>query len=666
VSRDFKRTSVAGTLQFEPTDRFQITADAYYSDFQDQGIFRGVETPLAQWGGVGTPTVNGTGVFADSATYDNVGPILRTDTEGNTAEIFSFGLNTSYAITDRLTATIDFSTSSLEKDDVDYESYAGTGSRIFRGVDWSTGGFLPARDPSLLDTLTYTFPSDGEYSINAGLDYTDPNRIVLADPGGWGQVGFIKEPHIEDDLQQIRAEAEYELDKGFIESVVVGGLMTDREKSFDSRENFIRVGNGFQNDEAALPASAVLGSTDTGSIGLDIVAYDPSSLLTDGTYRLEAANSVTWSVEEDITTLYGMANLNFDMGIPVTGNIGVQYVDVEQSSTAGSIFVTDSYEDWLPSLNLSAEIMDDTFLRFSGSRTVTRPRMDQMRAGSEPSFNATICPDGNSDGNPDSYLGSASPTPGMTCVSIGGGNPLLRPYESTGFDLALEHYFSNAGAISVAVFTKDIEDYVQDTSSLVEGGNVVGALYGNSFVTQNPGTEFITVFGPANVENAKLEGFEFAARVPFEDFVPALEGFGANFAYTYTDSDLTFNGQNVPIPGYSKETMSGEIYYEKDGFRARVNGRHRSSFLSEIQNFDGSLSGADATSETILDAQIGYEFQSGSLEGFSINLEAYNLTDEPFRTRNDLDGPGGSGTDTWISRHELYGTTYNITLAKKF
>jgi len=41
TSRDFERTSVAGTLQFEPDETFAFTVDGFYSDFEDTGIFRG-------------------------------------------------------------------------------------------------------------------------------------------------------------------------------------------------------------------------------------------------------------------------------------------------------------------------------------------------------------------------------------------------------------------------------------------------------------------------------------------------------------------------------------------------------------------------------------------------------------------------------------------------
>ncbi|MEE4210728.1 MAG: TonB-dependent receptor plug domain-containing protein, partial [Parvularcula sp.] len=50
-SREFERTSVAGTLEWRPDEQNSVVIDAFYSDFEDSGIFRGVETPLASWAG---------------------------------------------------------------------------------------------------------------------------------------------------------------------------------------------------------------------------------------------------------------------------------------------------------------------------------------------------------------------------------------------------------------------------------------------------------------------------------------------------------------------------------------------------------------------------------------------------------------------------------------
>ncbi|MEM1053189.1 MAG: TonB-dependent receptor plug domain-containing protein, partial [Pseudomonadota bacterium] len=273
VSREFERTSIAGSLQFEPSDDFSLMIDAFFTDTEDAGIFRGTETPIASWSGAQFEGATGTGPFADTASYSAVVPIIRTDTEGNQAQIFAIGANTEFGLTDKLSFVIDYGYSTLDRDDIDYESYAGTG---------------PARSGAQ-DTLNFTFPDNGEYSISGLLDYTDPTNVLLTDPGGWGQVGFIKRPKINDELHQLRTEANWEFDGGLIKDIQVGWLYTDREKDFDSNEAFLRASPAFVGGALAVPQSAIVGTTDTGDLGQNILAYDPSSFLTDGTYVVEPA-----------------------------------------------------------------------------------------------------------------------------------------------------------------------------------------------------------------------------------------------------------------------------------------------------------------------------------------------------------------------------------------
>ncbi|MEM7458108.1 MAG: TonB-dependent receptor [Pseudomonadota bacterium] len=659
VSREFERTSVAGALQFEPNDRWQTTIDAFYTDTEDAGIFRGVETPIASWSSAQFQGTTGNSGFADAATYNNVTTFLRTDTEGNTAEIFAIGLNSSYQVSDRLKLTGDYARSTLDRNDIDYESYAGTG---FAGSG-----------PT--DTLGFGFDPDGEYAIAAGLDYTDPGVVVLTDPGGWGQVGFIKEPKIEDELNQLRLEAEYDVGHNIISGVKGGILFTDREKTFDSNENFLRAGPSFVAGELAIPTNRILGSTNSGNIGLDIIAYDPSSFLTDGTYTLQPASDTEWVVEEEITTFYAMAEVDSTFnGVPVLGNFGFQYQDVDQSSTATlqsnvqnqqTLGASESY--FLPSANLSFEVSPDTFLRFAAAQTVTRPRLDNLAANQTVNLNNSVCSDSDGDFVPDALLPTFT-IPTNPCFNISGGNPQLEPYQSTSFDVSFEKYFAPTTAVSVAVFHKELSDWVETatrTLDITEQLTSVGIPALDAFIAANPQAATAVTSFPENISDGTITGIEATLRMSLDDYLPEqFEGFGFNASYTYADSSLSgaISGDDIRIPGYSDNVWSGDIYYENHGWRTRVSARHRSGFLSEVPQFDGSLTGAEAQDETIVDLQIGYEWEEGPLEGFGVNFEVFNLTNEPFVTEAETTDP----SVVFPSRHEEYGTTYNITVSKKF
>lgn len=657
VSRSFERTSIAGTLQFEPTDNLSLVVDSFYTDTSDSGIFRGTETPIASWSGATFGGATGSGPFADSATYRNVVPILRTDTEGSESEIFAIGANLEWKATDNLGFVLDYGYSTLDRQDIDYESYAGTG-RARSGAQ---------------DTLTFTFPSDGTYSIDGLLDYTNPANVLLTDPGGWGQVGFLKQPIIEDELNQLRAEAYWEFDGGLIDNITVGWLYTDRQKNFDSNESFLRPTAAFGNG-LAIPAGAIVGTTNTGGLNNDILAYDPSDFLTNGTYRVEKATFDTqWLVEEKVHNFYIQANIDGELGsIPVRGNIGLRYADTEQGST-GTIgggltnTVGTSYDNWLPSMNLSFEIMPDTFIRIAAAKTITRSRLDQMTANQNITVNPLSCTDTNGDQIPDTVIGFNPPQ--LVCFNLSGGNPFLQPYSSTSYDISFEKYFSPGSAIIIAAFHKDLSDWIIDFNELVDLTQPIeNAGFGNILVTA-PELATGVFSGPVNFADGKITGIEGTIRVNFGDLSSALDGFGGFYSITYADAEVQNQNFNpLPIPGYSDLTWSGDIFYEKNGFRAKLAARYRAGFLSEVQNFDGSLSGAQAQSETILDAQIGYTFDKpGSfLNGVGILAEVFNMTNEPFVTQNDLFNAAGDEIGTFPSRHEVYGRTFNITIRKTF
>jgi iron complex outermembrane receptor protein len=452
-------------------------------------------------------------------------------------------------------------------------------------------------------------------------------------------------------------------------------LFTDREKNFDSNENFIRAGASFVDGELAIPANRIVGSTNSGNIGLDIVAYDPSSFLTDGTYTLEKATFDTeWVVEEEITTFYAMAELESEFnGVPMFGNVGFQYQDVDQSSTANlqgggerqqTLGASESY--FLPSANLSFEVSPDTFLRFAAAQTVTRPRLDNLAANQTVSINNQVCADTDGDFVPDSLVGFTIPT--NACFNISGGNPQLEPYQSTSFDVSYEKYFGPTTALSVAVFHKELSDWVETatrTTDITEQLNSIGIPALDAFVAANPEVATAVTSFPENISDGSITGIEATLRMSLDDYLPQqFEGFGFNASYTYADSSLSgaLSGDDIRIPGYSDNVWSGDIYYENHGWRSRISARHRSGFLSEVPQFDGSLTGAEAQDETIVDLQIGYEWEEGSLEGFSVNFEVFNLTNEPFVTEAETIDP----SVVFPSRHEDYGTTYNITVSKTF
>lgn len=696
VSRDFERTSLAGTLQFEPNEQVRVVVDGFFTDTEDKGIFRGVETPLASWGGATFVETKGrSNGFASETTFTGF-PMLRTDEEGASAKIQAFGVNAEYDFSDTLTLVGDLSVSSMSRSDIDYESYAGlVHDRGNRGNLSSNtanpcgnaAAGLCTRDAAIADALdrfTITTPSSGEYSIKSSKDYTSRTAVFLTNPHGWGgQMGYINEPKVEDDLTSLRMEAKYDLESQFFSGVIGGLLYSDREKSYDKIETRIIAGtSGWSDGRIAIPGNLIQGSTDSGGLGLNVIAYNTASLFSSRIYKSTAnTNSQSkWNVSEKVITLYAMGNIDYIYNdIPVRGNVGLQIVNTKQSSTAESNILakTESrafdadYSHFLPSVNLNFEVTEDSVLRVALAKSITRARLDQLAANRTLNFDNTVCTDTNSDKIPDTLLMDSGnpvfdPATGKTCFTLSGGNPELEPYESFSFDVAFERYFDDVTAVSFAVFHKALDSWVLDRTRIVNATELIKYGSGESFLTANSTIALSQTkwSGQDNATDGTITGFEATVRMGLDEYLPEeYAGLGFNFSYTYADASVDHpTGSSIEIPGYSKTVWSWDVYYENHGWRARLNSRYRSDFLSEVVDFTSSLISERALDETVFDLQVGYSWDEGPMEGFSVNFEMFNLTDEPFMTEK----AANDHPVLFPSQHQLYGTTMNLTVSKKF
>jgi iron complex outermembrane receptor protein len=143
--------------------------------------------------------------------------------------------------------------------------------------------------------------------------------------------------------------------------------------------------------------------------------------------------------------------------------------------------------------------------------------------------------------------------------------------------------------------------------------------------------------------------------VPFDILWEPLEGFGATFSASYTESDIVSNPGNPsqPLPGLSEKVANLTVYYERHGFQARISNRYRSEFLGELSGVGTDRIQRMVGAESVVDAQVGYEFQSGPLEGLSLLAQVNNLTDEQFKTFEN-------GDERRVIDYQQYGRTFLV------
>ncbi|HBN89086.1 MAG TPA: TonB-dependent receptor, partial [Rheinheimera sp.] len=236
--------------------------------------------------------------------------------------------------------------------------------------------------------------------------------------------------------------------------------------------------------------------------------------------------------------------------------------------------------------------------------------------------------------------------------SANGGNPELKPWIANALDISYEYYFDDSlGYMSLAGFYKDLETYIYDQNTIQD---FTGFPSGGITPVINEGV----ATKPQNGNGGRINGIEFSLSLSGAMIAPMLENFGTILTGSWTDSSIESdpNNPSTPLPGLSKRVANLTMYYENGGFATRVSARYRSEFLGEIAGFGSGRDLKMIEAETVVDAQVSYNFDEGQFEGLTLLLQANNVTDEPFvRTENGN-----------IIEYQRYGRTFMAGLSYKF
>jgi iron complex outermembrane receptor protein len=668
-SNELKRYGGVATIEWRPSENFHSTFDALYSHFEETQRLRGIEFPL----GFSSPAQSGLSVtdgFATTTTFSGVHAVQRNDYNQRKAENFSLGWNNDLKLNDKIHLNVDASWSHATRTDFLLETYTGVGY----------GGTGPD------DTVRVTQQANGTYRIVPTLDYTNTNIFRLTDPQGWGyngtqavvQSGFLNRPSFKDDLKSLRANLNGEFDNSIVKGWEAGANYSRREKTSAYQSYFLcpkgagtncTVASGTPTS-AAIPTQAIIGKVPLDYLGVPaVLALNPLYLYNNSFnsfYDNRPSSLVRDNVViENIYTGYAKITIDGDVGgKALKGSIGTQVVHSEQRSDgqiasvlAGVVTIAPasqkvSYTNVLPSATLALELIPLGYVKLGASQTLVRPRLDQERVTQDVAINTVNIQTNNT--NP-----SLNPV-----FTSSGGNVALKPYQSTNIDVSLEQYFHGGGYVALSGYYKHLTDFVDPNNSYAyDFSSLLSALTPaqQAIVTANRLT-IGNVSAPANTGRGSVIGLEATISVPFKSLTKALDGFGAFISGNYTDSEIKFASnptQAITLPGLSKWTGSGTVYFEKYGFQARVNYRYRSSFLAEVAGLSANPTYRTARSEGILDAQIGYDFQNGFLKGFSILAQAKNLTDRPFVTYQNND-------QRQVIDYQRYGRDYYVGITYKF
>jgi TonB-dependent receptor len=395
---------------------------------------------------------------------------------------------------------------------------------------------------------------------------------------------------------------------------------------------FIRFKDGdFANGTSSYPLGSLLFG-DWGRQTALLKANNPNAV-----FASQFSAPQSFRIGEETSAGYVQMDIATSLGrIPLKGNVGVRFVRTDTTTTGffqpfridndpnnnnlGTIVTLDpniattdiknDYDNILPSLNLSAELVPDLFLRFAAGRSVTRPTFQQMAPG----------------------LSGINPTQRFA----NSGNPKLEAYESTNVDLGLEWYFGTGNALYASVFRKDIDKFI----GIATNFNV------DAF-----GVNFRSLSQPVNQGNADITGEEIGLQQAF------AAGFGYILNATFIDSEANFTsgsnaGKTIPFEGVSKRSYNATAFYEKRGFGARLSFSDRSSYVLLSSDVFGNKLVASPYGQ--LDGSISYTYENR----WTVFANAINLTGEAAKIYSD--------TPVQRLSYSYVGRRFEIGLKAKF
>jgi len=670
--RKSNRDGATATLQYRPSSTFKTTADVFFSRGSESTKQTGLEGAIAFGAGGYDPNgalsnatiANG---VATSGTLSNYKGVVRNHMYSNTDRLLSLGLNAELQTGDWRWEG-DLSRSHGVKHISNYETTAGQ------------PGNVPGSGLGSMSYTGFTGTNFDQVKYTPSLNYADRSVAVLTDVDGWGggpatpQAGYVALPNIDDTVTSARFTAHHDVEFGPFVGTRFGVNLNKRDKSRTGEEGRLSILGGDGYAFAQIPGSE---TSLAGASGISVAKFDPTGTL--GTiYALNRWVDATvlsrdWTVKERVNTFYAMGDLAGKLGgIPYTGNIGVQFVHTRQEATGNQVDLANctgitvetcpykvrtdgtSYNHFLPSLNLTFDLGNSQLLRLGAGKQVARANLDNMKASLDFSVQT-----------------ATALQPALTGFA---GNPQLKPYAAKALDLSYEKYFGKHGYVSLAGFFKKLDNYVVNSPRAFDFGPYTSANTPLPQTGPYAGSTVGFLTQPTNGEGGNLHGFELSVNLPLNMISSWLDGFGATVNHSYSDSSIRLptsgfvsptNGpvfkdsvKEIGLPGLSKNVTTLRLYYEAHGFQLAWAAHRRSDFIGQILDYRSDSQFTFIKGETIVDAQVGYEFQGGWLKGLSVLLQGHNLTNAPFQeytTSRDI-----------ISNKVVYGKTYRLGLNYKY
>ena len=315
-----------------------------------------------------------------------------------------------------------------------------------------------------------------------------------------------------------------------------------------------------------------------------------------------------YTASEDVSSLYGMGTAQFGK-LQVVGGARYEKTEIDyifRPTPAATTKGGSSYDNVFPSVVFNYRFNRNLVLRGAWTNTMSRPDYGDL-----------IPYESNLDPEPPGELDDAGALP-----RIYKGNSNLKAQKSMNWDASLEWYYQPTGMLSVAVFHKDIKDFIYKGVSRESRPPLIVAVYQNlNGGKQNLDGIELTWVQSLSMLPAPLNGFGFSANATF------IRG-ESEFPTVNLATGATGKRTQDFVPSQPETVYNLQVYWEKFGFTARVGINYIDEFVREWGGLAGAVTTNDATR---VDAQVSYRLN----KHLSLYVEGKNLTEEKKRWYNN-------------------------------
>ncbi|MFK4005131.1 TonB-dependent receptor [Qipengyuania sp. NPDC077563] len=608
---EFQRERLNGqlTLQFAPTDRLSVTADATYyrNEAEEQRVDQTTwyNRPFDAIEFDGNDEV-ATAIFIDDVITAPKDGGFEQQYRATKDELYSLGLNVAYEATDNLTFILDGHHSKAEAQPNNPLGHTSTLVAIAQKGIVDQG-------VRIVDGFPQQFISFDD-SVNGN------GNGILDIPDLGSQVARSQTAFQEQTVDEIRLDGIWEM--GDDDRVQFGANYRSASMSSRTTSTNDTLGDWGVSDigdiaetapgvlepfclvcqwrdfDTGIPAGSPLRTAFRGDATALFNAFGVP-----GTLESQSDNNV----DEDIWAVYGQVEINTElMSRPVNIVAGVRYERTDSESvtlqgipqnivwTADNDFRAElsddeqpvsgdnSYDHILPALDFSIDLTDDLKGRISFGRSIARPDFGSLFAST-------------STGNPNrpTALGGV---PGGNA-----GNPQLIPLISDNFDASLEWYFAPSSYASIGFFDKRVKNFVGT-------GQVTQDLFGLRDPSSGaPGTrsgQALTYLQDNGLDLSDVNLFTLTALIDQFGFDDAVTQFNANLGAGGLDQGFV----DQVLGDYDVVANADDPLYQFQTQRP-VNSEEAHIYGMEVagQYFIGDTGVGVAAAYTLVRGDVGYD-----------------------------------------------------------